>query len=190
MAGGLDPRRQAGGGIGNKHIVVLLAGLICMLNLYMYLAPAGSRNFERPEQGAAEVLMASGNFVEGPQAGPEPAGKRKAVFQVPFMGKKARDKSKQKNVLFVMTDDLRPSLSIYDKPVVTPAFERLAKQGVVFERAYNQDPICNPSRNSLLSGRRPDTTRVWLFEHTVPHEYRYVSESSLPAALRRASTET
>lgn len=82
-----------------------------------------------------------------------------------------RDKARKKNVLFIMTDDLRPSLSIYDKPVITPAFERLAKGGVVFERAYNQDPICNPSRNSLLSGRRPDTTRTWLFENTVPHEF-------------------
>jgi hypothetical protein len=83
----------------------------------------------------------------------------------------SRDKSRKKNVLFIMTDDLRPSLSVYDKPVVTPAFERLARGGVVFERAYNQDPICNPSRNSLLSGRRPDTTRTWLFENTVPHDY-------------------
>eukprot|EP00624_Nannochloropsis_granulata_P005728 evm.model.NODE_40839_length_22735_cov_18.575457.7 len=89
----------------------------------------------------------------------------------PFAARTARDKTKKKNVLFIMTDDLRPSLSVYDKPVISPGIERLAKGGVVFERNYNQDPICNPSRDSMLSGRRPDTTQTWLFEHMVPYEY-------------------
>jgi iduronate 2-sulfatase len=105
------------------------------------------------------------------KAAKEKVAKKEQQQQAQKRSTSTRDRKKKKNVLFVMTDDLRPSLSIYDKPVITPAFERLAKGGVVFERAYNQDPICNPSRNSMLSGRRPDTTRVWLFEHTVPHKY-------------------
>jgi len=66
-------------------------------------------------------------------------------------------------VLFIAIDDLRPELSIYGKPVITPNFERLAKSGTVFERAYCQQALCMPSRASLLTGRRPDTTKVYAF---------------------------
>lgn len=79
---------------------------------------------------------------------------------------------RRKNVLFVMTDDLRPELSVYGRPAITPNFDRLAGMSTVFERAYNQDPICNPSRASLLTGRRPDTTQVWLFEADPPPTYQ------------------
>ncbi len=68
--------------------------------------------------------------------------------------------SKKPDVLFIAVDDLRPELSIYGSPVVTPNFERLAAQGTVFERAYVQQALCHPSRVSVLSGRRPDTTGI------------------------------
>lgn len=80
--------------------------------------------------------------------------------------------ARRKNILFLMTDDLRPQLSPYGRPVITPNFDRLAGMSATFERAYNQDPICNPSRGSLLTGRRPDTTQVWLFEATPPRDVR------------------
>lgn len=66
------------------------------------------------------------------------------------------------NVLFVVIDDLRPALGCYgDKIAVTPNIDRLANCGMVFNRAYCQQAVCSPSRLSFMTGRRPDTIRVW-----------------------------
>lgn len=65
------------------------------------------------------------------------------------------------NVLFIMSDDFRPELGCYGSPAITPHLDRLAKRGVLFERAYCQQAVCNPSRSSMLAGMRPDTLSLW-----------------------------
>ncbi|HEX3870227.1 MAG TPA: sulfatase [Pirellulales bacterium] len=99
--------------------------------------------------------------------------------------------AKKLNVLFIAVDDLRPELACFGaKDIVSPNIDRLASRGLLFERAYCQVAVCNPSRNSVLAGARPDTTGVYdnqtslrtnmpdvvtLPEHFKNHGYKSIS---------------
>lgn len=63
------------------------------------------------------------------------------------------------NLLWICTDQQRfDTLGCYgNRWVKTPNLDRLAAEGVLFERAYCQSPVCAPSRGSFLTGRYPRT---------------------------------
>ncbi len=66
------------------------------------------------------------------------------------------------NVLFIAIDDLRPELGCYGSPIAaSPNLDTLAKDGLLFNRAYCQEAICRPSRASLMTGARPETTGLF-----------------------------
>jgi iduronate 2-sulfatase len=66
------------------------------------------------------------------------------------------------NILFIAVDDLRPELGCYGSEIaISPNLDALAKDGLLFNRAYCQQAICRPSRASLMTGARPETTGLF-----------------------------
>ena len=81
---------------------------------------------------------------------------------VSTIGVAAAEEQRSPNVLFVSVDDLRPEIGCYGTPDIrTPNFDAFAKTGTTFLQAYCQAAVCAPSRASVMTGLRPDSTRVW-----------------------------
>jgi len=65
------------------------------------------------------------------------------------------------NVLLICVDDLKPIAGCYGGTAQTPHIDRLAERGIRFDRAYCNQAVCSPSRNSLLTGFRPQTLGIY-----------------------------
>ena len=85
----------------------------------------------------------------------------------------APQNQQRKNVLFIISDDLRADLGVYNcefaatsvhPRIHTPNIDALAARSLLLRRAYVQYPLCNPSRSSMLTGRRPETLGVYDLE--------------------------
>ncbi|UCH11761.1 MAG: sulfatase [Fidelibacterota bacterium] len=96
---------------------------------------------------------------------------------------------KKKNILFIAVDDLRPQLGCYgNSEVISPHIDDLARSGLLFKRAYCQQAICSPSRISLLTGLRCESTRIYGLEH---RKKDYLPDIiSLPQHFRNNGYET
>lgn len=98
---------------------------------------------------------------------------------------KAESPDQQPNVLFIAVDDLACTLGCYgDLVAKTPHIDRLAASGVCFERGYNQLPLCNPTRASIMTGMRPDTIKVYDLDRHFRDELP--DAVTLPQAFQKA----
>lgn len=120
------------------------------------------------------------NFLKGSFGAIGTAALSPALLAHPANGSPSR---KYKNVLFVIVEDLKNIMGCYANPVVqTPNLDRLAQKGVIFDHAYCQYPVCNPSRSSFLTGLRPDTTRV--LDNSLPWTTHVKNHPTLPKLFR------
>lgn len=81
-------------------------------------------------------------------------------------------------MLWICTDQQRlNTLGCYGNEYVhTPNLDSLAAQGVLFEQAYVQSPVCTPSRASFMAGRYPRTTRCLQNGEAIPADEKLVSK--------------
>jgi arylsulfatase A-like enzyme len=96
---------------------------------------------------------------------------------------------KRPNVVFIAIEDFSPQrLGCYGGPVKSPNIDRLASEGVLFEKAYCMSPVCNASRTALLTGLRPDTSGV--FSNSQDWRKMLKGITTMPMHLRRQGYDT
>lgn len=92
--------------------------------------------------------------------------------------------AKRPNILFAISDDQSyPHASAYgDKAAITPAFDRVAKEGVLFMNAFSSTPGCSPTRASVLTGYHS-----WQIEHAGTHASSFSKKyHTFPDLLEKA----
>lgn len=81
------------------------------------------------------------------------------------------------NIVFVLADDCSyRDMALYGGPAKTPFINRLAKEGMVFDRCYQAAPMCSPTRHSLYTGlypvkngAHPNHARAYENIKSIPH---------------------
>ena len=112
-----------------------------------------------------------------------------AAFTTALLPKSKVNAKGQYNVLFIVVDDLRPLLGCYGHPEIhTPNIDALAERGTLFNRAYCQNPLCHPSRTSMLTGLRPETTGV--LSNTVNFRDNLPGAVTLPQYFKESGYHT
>jgi len=112
-----------------------------------------------------------------------------SILVLPAFAQKTLLKPNKPNVLFIAVDDLKPWVSAYgDRHARTPAMDRLAKEGIVFTSSYCQQAISGATRASIMTGMRPDKTKVW----DLVTDFRQVNPNavSIPQYFKSMGYET
>jgi iduronate 2-sulfatase len=112
-----------------------------------------------------------------------------AFGAIAIKGPELSAKDPKPNILFIAVDDLRPQLGCYgDQQIVSPNIDALASEGVLFERAVCQVPVCGASRASLMTGLRPTEKRFLSYHSKANEDAPGISD--LPAWLKIKGYET
>ncbi|CAH8281481.1 arylsulfatase A-like enzyme [Mariniflexile fucanivorans] len=104
----------------------------------------------------------------------------------------SESKNKKPNIIFLMTDDQRwDNMGCYGKPEFnTPNIDKLAEQGVTFDKAFYAVAICMPSRVTMMTGRYNSNHKVGF---VAPEDYTLSQADfakSYPAILKNAGYRT
>jgi len=84
------------------------------------------------------------------------------VLSVLLHGVSLGQAAKKPNILFIAVDDLKPIIGAYGNTFIkTPNLDRLASRGTTFLNNYCQQAVCGPTRASIITGMRPDYTKIW-----------------------------
>lgn len=95
------------------------------------------------------------------------------------------------NVLFIILDDQNDWIHALGHPhAKTPNIDRLAKRGTLFLNAHCQAPLCNPSRTSLLLGKRPSSTGVYALRPWFRNVESLKDSVTLPQAFKAQGYKT
>ncbi|AWB68959.1 iduronate-2-sulfatase [Saccharobesus litoralis] len=105
--------------------------------------------------------------------------------QIPTEKKTTNTSATQPNVLMILVDDLKPALGVYGDPIaISPNIDKLAAQGMRFERAYVNQAVCMASRYNLMLGSR--STSSGLYNFGVSLRERYPQALTLPQLFKSA----
>ncbi len=99
--------------------------------------------------------------------------------------------SGKQNILWIYIEDMNPWFGCYgDKTVPTPNMDKLAREGVLFERCYTPVPVCSPTRSSLITGRMPTTIGVHNHDGAYAKLPDYLEGNTLPEIFQRNGYQT
>jgi uncharacterized sulfatase len=105
-------------------------------------------------------------------------------FSAAAQKKSFENSKKDKNIVFIVVDDLNTTLGCYGHPVVkTPNIDNLAERGVRFNHAYCNYAVCGPSRGSFLTGLLPET--IGILNNTTPLQDVLGDRITLPALFKQ-----
>src|SRR5210317_444111 len=94
---------------------------------------------------------------------------------------------KRPNILLITSDQHHYSLMGYNNPELkTPNLDRLAAEGLIFERAYCPNPTCTPTRASIITGTYPSQHGAWSLGTKLPEDTHVVGDDFSAAGYRTA----
>ncbi|MDP0498601.1 MAG: sulfatase-like hydrolase/transferase [Verrucomicrobiota bacterium JB022] len=96
------------------------------------------------------------------------------------------------NIVFILTDDMRyDQYSAWGHPFIeTPNIDRLATEGINFQRAYVTTPLCGPSRSSIFTGRLPSRHGIRTHTNDNLHAYEMPNGPFLLEEMQKAGYKT